>query len=155
MTRLQNEKDPDILRQAALLLERENQRLVTKIIELTRELIALKGGDAEQMKLRIAALEQQLAARNRKLFGTSSEKRSTTDESKPKDEEPKAPPKGHGPRQQLSLPIQEVVHELDKADQACTSCGGVLDAWEGQFEESEVVDVLERRFVIVKHKRQK
>jgi transposase len=155
MTRLQDEKDPDILRQAALLLERENQRLVAKIIELTRELVALKGGDAEQMKLRIAELERQLATRNRKLFGASSEKRSTADESKPESEEPKPPPKGHGPRAQPALPIQEQIHTLDAADQTCPSCGGDLAAWEEQFEESDEVDVLERRFVMVKHKRQK
>ncbi len=54
----ETENDPEILRQAALLLERENQRLAKQIIELTRELIALKGGDSEQLKLRIATLEQ-------------------------------------------------------------------------------------------------
>src|SRR5262249_54583465 len=45
---------------------------------------------------------------------------------------------------------------LDEADRrSCPQCGGVLKAWEGQFEESEEIDVIERRFVLKKHKRQK
>ena len=75
MLRLQQEKDVDTLRQAALLLERENQKLTQKIVELTRELMALKGQAPEQLTMKIAELEQQLAARTKALFGHSSEKR--------------------------------------------------------------------------------
>jgi hypothetical protein len=32
------------------------------------------------------------------------------------------------------------VHDLDEADQKCTSCGGDLAEWPGQFEESEEVE---------------
>lgn len=46
--RLEDENDPNILRTAALLLERENQKLAKKIIELTTELLSLKGGGSEQ-----------------------------------------------------------------------------------------------------------
>jgi transposase len=150
--RLDKETDPDILRQAAMILERENQKLTQKIIELTRELLTLKGGDAEQLALRIADLEKQLALKNQMLFGASSEKRSGD---KPAAGSPKPPQKGHGPKPQLNLPIVEVVHKSEQADRMCGSCGGQLDAWEGQFEESEEIEVVERRFFIKKHKRQK
>ena len=50
----------------------------------------------------------------------------------------------------------EVVHELDEPDQACRSCGGVLSSrWTGRFEEADEIDVVERSFRIVRHKRQK
>ncbi|MRG91670.1 IS66 family transposase [Polyangium spumosum] len=153
----ETENDPEILRQAALLLERENQRLAKEIIKLTAELIALKGGDSEQMKLRIAALEQQIAQKNRLLFGERSERRANGEGDAPPEppEPPKPPKKGHGPKAQLSLQIEEVVHKLDDADKVCKSCGGALVEWEGQFETSEEIDPVPRRFVLKKHKRQK
>lgn len=154
--RLEDEKDPEILRTAALLLERECQRLAKKIVELTTELLSLKGGDAEQLKLRIAELEQQIANKNRMLFGESSERRVGDEPSSPPEPAPPKPPKkGHGPKAQPSLPIEPVVHELDEADKVCTSCGEKLEAWEGQFEISEEIDVVPRRFVLKKHMRQK
>jgi transposase len=154
--RLENETDPEMLRRAALLLEKENKRLVQKIIDLTNELVTVKGGGAEQLKLRIAELEQQLALRNRMLFGESSEKR-IGDGPAPEtsSEPPKLPQKGHGPKAQMHLPVVELKHELDEADRACAACGGRLEEWEGQSEDSEEIDVIERRFVIKKHKRQK
>jgi len=153
--RLENEKDPEILRKAALLLERENGRLVQKIVELTRELMALKGESAEQLKLRIAELERQLAVKNRILFGDKSERREGDESREPTPEPPKPPQTGHGPKPQPKLPLTEVVHEHDEADKVCPACGDALQAWEGQFEESEEIDVIERRFVLKKHKRQK
>ncbi|MDC3956940.1 IS66 family transposase [Polyangium jinanense] len=153
--RFETENDPEVLRQAALLLERENQKLAKKIIELTAELLALKGGDPEQLKLRIAELEQQIAQKNRLLFGEKSERRGGEAQDATPEPPPKPPQKGHGPKAQPSLPIVEVVHELDEADKVCNSCGGALEVWEGQFEESEEVDVAPRRFELKKHKRQK
>jgi len=154
--RLEDEKDPELLRAAALLLQQECQRLAKRIVELTTELLALKGAGAEQLKLRIAELEQQLAEKNRALFGQKSERRIGDEPSAPPEPAPPKPPqKGHGPKAQLSLPIEPVVHELDEADRICTSCGEKLEAWEGQFEVSEEIDVVPRRFVIKKHMRQK
>jgi transposase len=48
-----------------------------------------------------------------------------------------------------------VVHTLDAPDQVCPQCGGDLQAWAGQFEEAEEIDVVERSFRIVRHQRQK
>ena len=154
------ENDPAILRQAALLLERENQRLAKQIIALTAELVALKGESFEQMQLRIATLEQQIAQKNRLLFGESSERRANGEGGAPPEppepsNPPKPPKRGHGPKAQLSLEIVEVEHKLDEADKVCKSCGGALEEWEGQFETSEEIDPVPRRFVLKKHKRQK
>lgn len=158
MVHLDQETDVGLLRQAAKLLESENRRLLDKIMELTRELSALKGGDPEQLRLRIAELEQQLVRRNQQLFGDSSERRDGAKGEAgggagPK--EPKQPQKGHGPREQPKLPMQEVIHELDEADKICRACGGDLQPWEGNYEDSEEIDVIERHFVVKKHRRQK
>lgn len=152
MIRLDQETDLDTLRQAAVLLERENKRLVQMVLELRRRLLKMQGADAQQLRTQIEELERQLAARNRALFGDKSEKRPSgaSGESAPKRRQ-----KGHGPRPQPQLAILAVLHEMDAADRICKSCGGHLEPWEGQFEESEEIDVIERQFVIKKHRRQK
>ena len=55
--RLDMEKNLDTVRQAALLLEAENKKLVAKNLELQRELLKLKGLDAKQLELKLAELE--------------------------------------------------------------------------------------------------
>jgi transposase len=141
--------DGDQLRQAAKLLERENERLVRQVLELKQKLASAEGKDGEQLEL-LAELERQLALRNQKLFGRSSEKRGTA-----KATDASAPQPGHGPREQAKLAIIEREHVLDEPDHVCPSCGGQLEEMDGQFEESDEVDVLERQFVLVRHKRKK
>ena len=154
MVKLDREKNVETLRQAALLLEHENKRLIARNVELQRELHQLKGVDPETMQLRLAKLEALLAQRTQKIFGDSSERRAREDGT-PNSEEPKTPKTGHGPREQPELPLVEVEHSLDEADKACPKCGGGLTEIDGQFEESEEVTVIERRFVITKHKLKK
>ncbi|MCP4447138.1 MAG: hypothetical protein GY811_17590, partial [Myxococcales bacterium] len=45
---------------------------------------------------------------------------------------------------QLDLPTVEKMHALADDDQACDHCGGQLAGWEGQFEEFEEINVVER-----------
>jgi transposase len=45
--------------------------------------------------------------------------------------------------------------ELAALDRGCTVCGGELSEMKGQFEESEEISVIERRFILVKQRRQK
>ena len=63
MIDLTQERDVDTLRQISLLLERENQRLITKTLELTAENARLRGlPDPEQLALaELRALEQRRA----------------------------------------------------------------------------------------------
>ena len=148
---LEDIDDIELLRKAALLLQQDNKKLVRLLARLKQELHALRGGDPEQLKLQIADLEQQLATRNRMLFGEKSEKRARPSESKP-DTTVRS---GHGPRSQPLLPEVEQIHVLDEADKTCTNCGGELHVWQDQYEESEEVDVVELKYVLKKHKRQK
>jgi transposase len=150
--RLDMEKDLETVRQAALLLQAENQKLAAKNIELQRELLRLKGHGPEQLALKIAELEQQLAARNKMLFGKSSEKRNKS----PKREGQKAPPQGHGPTEQPNLRVVEDVVELGAvAGDVCPHCEKPVAEWGGQFEDSEEVDVISREFVKKTIKRKK
>jgi transposase len=151
---LEHETDLATLQQAVRLLEQENRKLVRLNLELRQALAEAKGEQVQQLELQIAALEQTLASRNRALFGDSSERRPAEERSEAKEQPASQPQTGHGPRQQ-DLPIIERVHELDVADRVCTTCGGKLDEWKGQFEESTEIDLLERRFVQLRHKRKK
>ncbi len=49
----------------------------------------------------------------------------------------------------------EQIHELDDADRTCPACGGALTPMGEQFEEADEIDVVERAFRVVRHKRQK
>lgn len=153
--RIEQENDIEILRRKALVLERENQRLSSKITELLGELISLRGEDAHQFELRLQELERELRVLNTQ--GPDSVTKPGSSEKLNRDKPPKKkmPQRGHGPSEQPQLEIVEETYDVDEADKVCTLCGGVLDEWEGQADESEMIDVIERRFVIRKTKRKK
>ncbi len=146
-------QDVDTLRKVALLLDRHVRTLNTYVRELKEENARLKGQDAQAVQREIEALKELLAQRERVIFAEKTEQRPRTgDESVPS--EP-APQRGHGPRVQPSLPILDLIHELDEADLICPKCGGPLVEMAGQTEDSEEVTVIERRFAILKHQRKK
>jgi transposase len=151
--RLDTIRDPEMLRQVAVLLERENDKLHAKLQTLTAELARLRGDARPAAELELEFLKELLAQRERALFGASSEQRPRPT--------PEAPPptgarrRGHGPTAQPNLPTVEVVHELAAADQTCPQCGGTLTEMPGQTEDAEEITVVERRFVLVQHRRKK
>jgi transposase len=73
--RLDQIRDVDTMRQVAVLLERENDRLHAKLTALSRELSQLRGEDASAAQRQLEALKEILAHREHALFGASSEKR--------------------------------------------------------------------------------
>jgi transposase len=149
---IESEKRVDVLRQVALLLQKENERLHERLQTLTRELAAAKGVGTEALQLEIENLRELLLRRNQEIFGASSEKRkhACSEDAKP----PKSPA-GHGRTAQKRLDVLEEVHALDEADRACPSCGGHLAEMKDQFEESEEITIVERSFLVKKHRRQK
>jgi transposase len=151
--RLDAIRDPAMLRQIAKLLERENDKLHAKLQDLTRELSRLRGdADSAAAQRQFEALKEILAQPER-LFDASSEKRPRAE---PVPAAPaSAPPRGHGPRAQPQLPHIEMRHVLHAADRTCPACGGTPREMTGQTEDSEEVTVVERRFVILQHRRQK
>jgi transposase len=146
-------RDPEILRQVAVLLERENTKLHAKLHEFAEELARLRGAVPLTAQHELAFLKELLAQRERALFGASSEQRPRADATA--SVPAPAPRRGHGPAAQPRLPMIERVHELDAADRTCPQCGGTLQEMKGQTEDSEEITVIERQFVIVKHQRKK
>jgi transposase len=159
MSRLDQEKDPKVLHQVIELQQKYIHTLTEKMKELAAEL-ALAKGDSTYQQMRLAALERQLAKLTKQVFGPSSEQRTTDadpapDDDNGKDKGKKKKKRGHGPKEQPKLPVVEVVHGLDDVDQMCPNCGGGLHEMEGQYEESDEIDVLPLRFVVKRHKRKK
>jgi hypothetical protein len=153
---LARERDPDMLRRIARLLEAENAWLHQRLAQLTRALAEARGEAQTQLELELRQLQEQLAARTQQLYGRSSERRGRgTDTAAAAAGRTPAAQRGHGPRTQPSLPLVEVTHTLDAADETCPKCGGHLEAWTGQTEDAEEIDIVERQFVLKRHRRQK
>jgi transposase len=154
MVRVEQLKDLETARQVATLLEAENKRLHERLTALVAENARLKGQDAQaQLQLELTQLKEQLAVLQQRLFGASCEKRPGAQPEKKA--EGARPQKGHGPRAQPELPVEQVVLPLDEADKVCGLCGSALHEWAGQTEDSEEITVVERHFVLRKLRRQK
>lgn len=151
--RLETIRDAETLRQVAVLLERENEKLHAKVQDLTHELARLRGDGAAAAQRQLEFLKELLAQRERALFGPSSEQRPRP--AAPDATAAPAPRRGHGPKAQPELPRVEMLHVLDAADQTCPQCGGTLRPMPGQTEDAEEITVVERQFVLLTHKRQK
>jgi transposase len=178
VSRLAQEKDPELLRKAVVLLENHNRALTKKIAEVLRELLEVRAelaalkGESVDKQLRLEALQLDLAKLTKLTFGPSSEQRPSDDkpaekapegddkskddkskDDKSKDDKKKRP--GHGPTEQPALLRIEVDHELDEADKTCPQCGGGLREMDGQYEEHDEIDVVPMRFVFKHHRRKK
>lgn len=151
MVTIENEQRPDVLRQIALLLDQENRRLHERLKNLTIQHGKLAGTDAAALQQELDQIQELLAQRERTIFGASSEK-----QSKPRQSEPsRAPSKGHGPTPQPLLPVVEETLELADGHRQCPCCDGILEPLGDQTEDSEEITVVQRRFYMVKRRRQK
>lgn len=153
--RIDQENDIEVLRCKAVVLERENERLASKITALLSENMKLRGEDPSQFELRLQALERELQALNAQGSETVTVPGSSEKLRRDKPAKDKKPQRGHGPSEQPRLDIIAETYDLDEADKVCPQCGGSLDEWEGQADESELIDVIERKFVIRKIVRNK
>jgi transposase len=152
MSRLEEISDVKTLQQVASHLEKTTIRQSKKIARLRAENARLKGEHSDpQMELKL--LKEQLAAMRREVFGESSERGRR--DGKPDAEEPKTPKRGHGPKSQPNLPVEEVTHTLDEEGRTCGICGETLTEMGDQAEESEEITVVGVEYKILKHRRQK
>lgn len=143
---LEREQDIEELRRFALAQQAQIQQLMEVISRKSRELDQLRGKPGDlQLTLKMLA-ELQAKAKQ-----TQADLAKATAKPKPASK----PRSSTGPTPQPNLPVVEKVFELDAADRACTSCGGALAPMKGQFEESEMIDVVEVRYELVKVKQQK
>lgn len=156
MLKIENISDLDTARHVALLLEKENNRLHAKLEQMIRELARLKGQDEDrQLELEIKRLESQMSKLQKMMFGTTSERRKGKEKAEENGDTEENKQTGHGPREQPELDTIEIPYDLPEENRVCESCGGELKEWEGQEEETEEINVIQRVFFIKKSKQKK
>jgi transposase len=150
---LDGEQDIEELRRIAHAQQTQIKILLEAIEKQRYEIAALKGSkpDAQLTLKMLEALQAKAKAADEALAKAEAAKRNR--ESQPKKEP--APRSSTGPTEQPRLPIVEQEFFLDDADRACPSCGGNLAPMKGQFDESEMIDVVDVTYRIVKVKQQK
>ena len=134
-----------------MLLDQENHKLIEKNLALTQEILSLKGEPQLDLAMKLEELEQQLARRNQKLFGVSSEKRPRS----ARVDEEAQPQRGHGPREQPSCRSWRRSTSSTFPTRPAPSAAGNFKNGPGSSRNPSRRDVLERRFFRRKHKRQK
>ena len=152
MSRLEEISDVKTLQQVASHLEKSTIRLAKENAKLKAENTRLKYGDADP-QLELDLLKEQLAAMRRQIFSESSER--TPRETKPDLDEAKKSRRGHGPKSQPNLPVEEVRHTLKEEDRTCAICGETLTEMGDQAEQSEEITVVGVEYKILNHRRQK
>jgi transposase len=150
---LDREQDIEELRRMALALEAQNRILLEALAAQRREIEKLrgKGGDIQLTLKMIAELQANAKAAAEAAAKVKAEHKRRSEQRERSQRE-----RSHtGPTPQPELPIVEREYTLDAPDRACTSCGGELRPMKDQFEESEMIDVIEVRYELVKVKQQK
>jgi transposase len=146
---LRHETDIEQLRRVALALEGQVEQLLRVLRAKCDELAALKGSETELQQT--LALVAELTRK-----ATPASPASTSPGETEKGEAPTRKPRSSsGPTEQPMLPVVEQIFELDPADKVCPSCGGDLAPMKGQFETSEMIDVVEVSYRVVQVKQQK
>ena len=142
---LQREQDIEELRRLALAIEAQNRLLLELLAKKSNEVDTLRGKTGDiQLTLKMLAELQAKAKKAQEKIEKAAEQKAE-----------KKARSSTGPTPQPQLPLVEQVFTLDDADRACPSCGGELRAMKDQFEESEMIDVIEVRYQLVKVKQQK
>lgn len=143
---LEREQNIEELRRLALAVEAQNRLLLELLGKKSREVDQLRGksGDIQLTLKMLEELKAKAKATQEAIERGSAKKPSE-----------KKPRETAGPTPQPNLPIVEREFTLDAPDRTCTSCGGDLRPMKDQFEESEMIDVVEVRYELVKVKQQK
>lgn len=144
---LRREKDIEQLRRVALAQQVQIEQLLRVLSAQAEELGALKGNDKE--------LQEKLALVEQLTRQAETVKKTLDDLAPPGKKHPKKPRDKFGNTNQPSLPSVDQLFELDAADKTCPSCGGELRPMKEQFETSEMIDVVEVVYRVVKVKQQK
>jgi transposase len=152
---LEREQDLEELRRIAQALRAQNQLLLAALATKSREVERLRGkpGDLQLTLKLIEALQAKVKSAEAAVHHAEAEQKKRAAERERKRAERSR--RQSGPTPQPRLPVVEREFPLDDADQVCPSCGGGLHPMPGQFEESELIDVIEVRYELVKVKQQK
>ncbi len=145
---LRREKDIEQLRRIALAQQVQIEQLLRVLRAKCDELAALKGSEDELQQT--LALIEDLSRRAQEAAAQAATTTSARAGKKPRKARER-----FGNTEQPALPIVEQVFELDAPDKMCPSCGGELAPMKDQFETSEMIDVVEVSYRVVKVKQQK
>jgi transposase len=147
---LDREQDIEELRRIAHAQQAQIRILLDALAIKSKEIDALKGkqGDVQLTLKMLEALQAKAKAADEALA-----KAEAAHNAKQKPE--RKPRTSSGPTEQPNLPIIEQEFLLDEADRVCPSCGGGLSPMKGQYDESEMIDVVEVSYRLVKVKQQK
>jgi transposase len=146
---LQRESDIEQLRRVAIAQQIQIEQLLGMLRAKCNELAVLKGseGELQQTLSLVEDLSKQaeaVAAQIEKLPGTPAN-----------GSQGRKPRESFRPTEQPQFPIVAQTFELDAADKMCPSCGGTLSPMKGQFETSEMIDVVEVTYRVVRVQQQK
>jgi transposase len=141
---LRREHDIEQLRRIALAQQVQIEQLLRVLQAKCEELEAFKG-DPQELQRTLALVESLTKKQQEVASAAASEP--TTNRRKQREK--------FGANQQPDLISEERLFELDEPDRICPCCGGELCQIEGQFEESELIDVIEVSYRVVKVKQQK
>lgn len=130
------------LKRHILMLESENQALQRQLEAAHRRIAQLENRDPQQaIDGLLADLRKAEKTRIAKeLAQIEAEKKATPAA------EPKAKAPGHGPREQTALDLFVEEYELAEESWVCPQCDGTIVPMGQQFEESEDITVIERRY---------
>jgi transposase len=142
---LRGEKDIEQLRRVALAQQIQIEQLIKALALKCKELEKLKGS-GEELQQTLALIET-LTEKAQKVAATAA--------GNGKEEKTRKARTQFGPTEQPRLPLVEQLFELDEADRKCPSCGGELRPMADQFETSEMIDVVDVSYRVVKVKQQK
>jgi len=147
---LDREQDIEELRRIAHAQQAQIRILLDALAIKSQEIDQLKGkkGDIQLTLKMLEALQAKAKAADEALA-----KAEAAQQAKAKGE--RKARSSTGPTDQPKLPIIEQEFVLDEADRVCPSCGGGLAPMKGQYDESEMIDVVEVSYRLVKVKQQK
>ena len=158
MVDLERETDIERLRQVALLQKSQLEHLIAIHAKKCAELENLKRGAGGELQQSLALIEA--ARREAAQLADAIEARAQAEA-----EKATAPVggagtrnearRGHGPTEQLRLDRVRMFCTLDGAARTCRECGGGLAEMTGQAETSEMIDVIDIKYVVTEVERQK
>jgi transposase len=152
---LEREQDIEQLRRIALAQHAQIEQLIAALERKCRELETFKGSKDELQQT--LALIGELVKQQQALAGKQNE-RAGADGGESKDDKPgDRPPKKRGTAAtpQPTLRSTPLLCELPASELVCDSCGGELHKMADQFEESEMIDVVDVEYHVKQVMRQK
>lgn len=143
-----------LLKQRVRLMEVELEQMQGLLDQAYRKIARLEGEEPQlSLETLIEDLERLEALRLEREREQIEEDREKA-RSEIEQEKQRRKKRGHGPRPQEALPVVEQVFELEEGH-LCDGCGRPVTPMGEQFEESEEIHILERRYVKRKVRRRK